>query len=90
MDVSWLYAQTDAKLSDLKQLEEAGLVLLGESHSWRDSLARREFVPHIAPPLTPEQQAVWQVIEAQLKQWAWLRREDSPDSPDSHPSPDPP
>jgi primosomal protein N' (replication factor Y) len=71
MDVSWLYAQTDAKLSDLKRLEEEGLVLLGENESWRDSLAKRDFVPSMPPPLTPEQQAVWQVIEARIKAWDW-------------------
>src|SRR5690606_4092643 len=71
MDVSWLYAQTDGKLSDLKKLEDEGLVLLGETESWRDTVARRDFVPTIAPPLTPEQQAVWEVIEARLKQWNW-------------------
>ncbi len=71
MDVSWLYAQTDAKLADLKRLEEEGLVLLGESQSWRDSLAKREFVPSLAPPLTPEQQAVWAEVEARLKAWDW-------------------
>ncbi len=69
MDVSWLYAQTDAKLADLKRLEEEGLVLLGETESWRDSLAKRDFVPNLAPPLTPEQAAAWAVIERQIKAW---------------------
>lgn len=69
LDVSWLYAQTDAKLADLKKLEEEGLVLLGESESWRDSLAKRDFVPNLAPPLTPEQAAAWRVIEARIKAW---------------------
>jgi primosomal protein N' len=71
MDVSWLYAQTDAKLSDLKRLEEEGLVLLGETESWRDSIAKRDFAPNLAPPLTPEQQAVWTVIEERIKAWGW-------------------
>lgn len=71
MDVSWLYAQTDAKLADLKKLEEEGLVLLGETESWRDSLARRDFVPAVAPPLTPEQAVVWATVEAAIKAWNW-------------------
>ncbi|MBZ0296202.1 MAG: primosomal protein N' [Anaerolineae bacterium] len=71
VDVSWIYAQTDAKLPDLKRLEEEGLVLLSEREAWRDSLADRDFVPTIAPPLTPEQQAVWEPIEAKIKSWDW-------------------
>ena len=71
MDVSWLTAQTDAKLADLKKLEDEGLVLLGEAESWRDSLAQRDFVPVVAPPLTPEQAAVWETVEAAIKTWDW-------------------
>jgi primosomal protein N' len=76
MDVSWLYAQTDAKLPDLKRLEEEGLVLLGETESWRDSLAKRDFVPSLPPPLTPEQQAVWAVLEARIKAWGWRSKDE--------------
>jgi primosomal protein N' (replication factor Y) len=68
IDVSWLYAQTGANLNDLKRLEEEGLILLGEKHTWRDSLAERDFVPADAPPLTPEQRAVWTVIEEGIGQ----------------------
>lgn len=71
LDVSWIYAQTETKLSDLKRLEEEGLVLLSEREAWRDSLAERDFVPTIAPPLTPEQQAVWEPLEARIKAWDW-------------------
>ena len=86
MDVSWLYAQTDAKLPDLKRLEEEGLVLLSETESWRDSLAKRDFVPNLAPPLTPEQQAVWEVVEERIKSWEW---KDTPYPPPQNPSPAP-
>jgi primosomal protein N' (replication factor Y) len=71
MDVSWLYAQTDAKLADLKRLEDEGLVILSEEEAWRDSLAERDFVPSVAPALTPEQAAAWQPVEAKLKAWDW-------------------
>ncbi|MBZ0302933.1 MAG: hypothetical protein K8J31_24520, partial [Anaerolineae bacterium] len=81
LDLSWLYAQTDAKLADLKRLEDEGLVLLGESESWRDSLAQREFVPSLAPPLTPEQQLVWDVLEARLKVWDWENEAPHPPTP---------
>jgi primosomal protein N' len=71
IEVSWVYAQTGASLSDLKALEEVGLVLLGEKTAWRDSLADRDFVPSVAPKLTPEQRDVCTVIEERIKQWDW-------------------
>lgn len=71
MEVNWLYAQTGSKLDDLKRLEEEGLILLGEQHTWRDSLADRDFVAAVAPPLTPEQDAAWQVIKRTIEQWMW-------------------
>ncbi len=83
MDVSWLYAQAGAKANDLKRLEDEGLVLLGETASWRDSLAQRDFVPALAPPLTPEQQAVWDVIAEQIKAWDWVKDNRLPSSPAS-------
>jgi|GEM_PF-5796 len=86
LEVSWLYAQTGAKLDDLKRLEEAGLVLLGEQQTWRDSLADRDFVPSVAPPLTPEQDAAWSVVKAALKRWVW---ESTPPSVNPTPNPSP-
>ena len=66
MDVSWIYAQTGASLNDLKRLEEEELVLLGETQKWRDSMAAREFVALTAPPLTPEQNAVWEPLRESI------------------------
>lgn len=71
MDVSWLYAQADATLPDLKKLEEEGLILLGEEQTWRDSLANRDYVPTAAPALTSEQRVAWEKIEAKIKSWQW-------------------
>lgn len=71
MDVSWLYAQANASLADLKRLEEEGLILLSEEQTWRDSLANRDFVPTVAPAFTPEQRAAWEKIETALKSWQW-------------------
>jgi primosomal protein N' (replication factor Y) (superfamily II helicase) len=71
MEVNWLYAQTNTKLDDLRRLEEEGLILLGEQQTWRDSLADRDFVPSVAPPLIPEQEAAWAVIKAALEAWVW-------------------
>lgn len=71
IDVSALYAQTGATLNDLHKLEEQELIILGEKRHWRDSLAERDFVPTVSPPLTPEQAAAWSVIEGHIKQWGW-------------------
>ncbi len=63
VDVSWVYAQADASLNDLKRLEEAELILLGEQQKWRDSLAQKEFVAAAPPTLTSEQQVAWERLE---------------------------
>ena len=64
VDVSWIYAETGSKLQDLKDLAEMGLVDLGEAEVWRDSLAGKDFVPIEPPKLTPDQQTVWEALEA--------------------------
>ncbi len=63
VEVSWVYAETGAKLQDLKDLAEMGLVDLGEAEVWRDSLAGKEFVPYEAPELTPDQARVWEQLD---------------------------
>lgn len=67
MDVSWIYAQTDSDLQHLKRLEKHELITLGEKEVWRDSLAKREFVPTTAPPLTPEQADVWASLSTAIQ-----------------------
>ncbi len=64
--VSWVYAEAGCSLSDLKTLEQLGLVELTEGELLRDPLADRDYVPTQAPPLTADQSAVWQVIEPHL------------------------
>jgi primosomal protein N' (replication factor Y) len=66
VDVSWVYAETGAKLQDLKDLADMGLVDLGEAEVWRDSLAGQEFVPSEPPELTKDQQQVWEAIASAL------------------------
>jgi len=63
LDVSWLYAQADCTLQDLKKLEDADLILLADKQQWRDSLEESLFVPRTAPTLSTEQAAVWAAIE---------------------------
>lgn len=66
LDVSWLYAQADCTLNDLKKLEEADLIALGERETWRDSMAEREFITATPPALTLEQAAVWERVRAAI------------------------
>ncbi|MCU0475488.1 MAG: primosomal protein N' [Anaerolineae bacterium] len=66
VDVSWVYAQTDAKLPDLQKLAELDFVLLGEKKTWRDTLAERDFVPAAPPALTADQAQAWQHVQAAL------------------------
>ncbi len=61
--VSWVYAEAACSLSDLKVLEQLGLVELTEGELLRDPLADRDYVPTQAPPLTADQLSAWRVIE---------------------------
>lgn len=67
LDVSTLYAQTNTSLQHLKKLAEEELIILGESEIWRDSLARRSYLPSAPPPLTAAQAEVWQHIRAHME-----------------------
>lgn len=74
VDVSWIYAQTEAKLTDLKRLAEREFIRLGEKRAWRDSLQDRDFVPVAAPRLTDGQRAVWEPIKAAVHESALGQR----------------
>jgi primosomal protein N' (replication factor Y) len=63
IDVSAVYAQTDATREHLKKLEAAGLIALGERESMRDSLAGKVFAAPTPPALLPEQSAAWAIIQ---------------------------
>lgn len=63
LDVSWVYAQTGAKVADLQRLDSLDLVYLGEKRTWRDMLTERDFVPAKPPQLTNEQIRAWAHIE---------------------------
>ncbi|MBN1264886.1 MAG: primosomal protein N' [Anaerolineales bacterium] len=63
LSVTWLYAESGGSMSDLRILEDQGLVLLSESEIWRDPLESLDFVPTTAPVLTADQQKVWLLLE---------------------------
>ena len=67
VNVSWVYAASRCNLADLTRLAELGLVVLGESETWRDPLEKVEFVLQQPPELTSGQQTAWKSLEAGLQ-----------------------
>ena len=60
--IGWVYAQTDATRQILRALSGADLIGMDEARHWRDPLAGKSFTLDTPPPLSAEQQAVWQAI----------------------------
>ena len=68
-------------LARVQRLADDGLVVLGEAEAWRDPLANREFVPALAPPLTLDQERVWNEIRGYMDMIHWGEISPSPDEP---------
>jgi len=69
--VSWVYAESGCKPSDLKVLAERGLITLRENQVWRDpleSVQKRGVAPHPPVDLTADQSRAWEAIETGLRQ----------------------
>ncbi len=58
-----IYAETDATLNTLRDLEAAGLISIAEEMVWRDPLAGRDFQMDTPPVLTADQLRVWQAMQ---------------------------
>jgi primosomal protein N' (replication factor Y) len=67
VNVAWVYAASRCTSADLTRLAEMGLVVLGESETWRDPLEKVEFTLQQPPELTPGQQTAWNSLEAGLQ-----------------------
>jgi primosomal protein N' (replication factor Y) len=61
--VRQVYEETGCSWYHLNKLEERGLVAPGSEEVWRDPLSDEVFVPTTPPPLTTDQQAVWEPVE---------------------------
>lgn len=59
-----IYAETDATLDTLRDLEAAGLVSIAEEMVWRDPLAGHDFALDTPPVLTVDQERAWEDIQA--------------------------
>ncbi|HDQ72384.1 MAG TPA: primosomal protein N' [Chloroflexi bacterium] len=66
VDVSWIYAETGCQRYHLNKLEERGVLAFDTEEVWRDPLADETFVPDTPPPLTSDQQAVWETVQAHI------------------------
>jgi primosomal protein N' (replication factor Y) len=67
VDVSWVYAETGCRRYHLDKLAERGLVAFDTEEAWRDPLGDKTFVPEVTPPLTSDQRAVWDVLQAAIR-----------------------
>ena len=69
-EVSWIYASTGANSSDLRWLEQKGLISFQSDQVWRDPLKNTKADLHYTatPQLTSEQNSVWKKIESLIDQ----------------------
>ena len=68
VNVSWVYAASGGNMTDLRRLEEKGLISLGETEEIRDPTEKMSWQPTEPPELTTEQQAVWEQVAGRLAQ----------------------
>lgn len=66
VEAPWIYAETGGKSEDLLVLSQRGLIVLGESQTWRDPLGQANFQPFEAPVLTHDQQTAWEQVKESL------------------------
>jgi primosomal protein N' (replication factor Y) (superfamily II helicase) len=69
--VKQIMEETQLKRTHITKLIKDGLIEMREEQVWRDSLADHDFVPTIAPKLTPNQQTVWEVVYKAIKAQQW-------------------
>ncbi len=70
VETAWVYAQSGGNAADLHKLADEGLVILGESETWRDPLAHVAVEMAVPPELTSAQRAAWQTIQAGIEEAA--------------------
>ncbi len=78
--VGWVYAETEATLDTLRDLEAAGLVTVAEEMVWRDPLAGQQFKLDQPPALTEDQQRVWTQVQVRISESAGRRRDEEANS----------
>lgn len=68
VNVAWAYAASGGNLTDLRYLEQRGLVSFQDVEVLRDPLEQVEFQPSTPPTLTREQKLVWREVQQRLEQ----------------------
>jgi primosomal protein N' (replication factor Y) len=63
VEVRQVCEETGCSRYHLNKLEEHGLIAPGREEVWRDPLSDEVFVPTTPPPLTTDQQAVWEPVD---------------------------
>lgn len=66
--VQLVYEETGCGSYHLKKLEERGLIAFSSEEVWRDPLDDNVFVSTTPPPLTSDQQRVWETIQTAINQ----------------------
>jgi len=66
LEVHRVYEETGCGRYHLRKLQERGLVAFDSEEVWRDPLADEVFVPTAPPPLTTDQQKVWEPISRSI------------------------
>jgi len=79
VDIAEVYSATDAELAQLQQLESDGLIVFGESETWRDPLVDQDFVPTVSPPLTVSQAQAWDAVRQHMDAVHWGEIAPSPE-----------
>jgi primosomal protein N' (replication factor Y) len=67
LEVRALYTRSEGNISDLRFLEDRGLIALGEAEVWRDPTDSIDYVPVEPPRLTSDQADVWEQIRTSLE-----------------------
>jgi len=66
-DVNGVYAETGCTRYHLNKLAERGLIAFDRQELWRDPLEGRVFKPTTPPPLTSDQEVVWNAVRAAMR-----------------------
>jgi len=66
VEAPWIYAQSGGSSQDLLYLSQHGLIMLGESQTWRDPLGQADFQPFDPPILTRDQSLAWEKVRELL------------------------
>lgn len=66
VEAPWIYAESGGNSQDLLYLSQRGLIVLGESQTWRDPLGQVDFQPFDPPILTRDQNMAWEKVRELL------------------------